>query len=242
MGLMDDRRRMIAAQPHLATASGTSLNVLIAEPTVDRVRINLDFQQSGSGTPSVNNVRAIVGWQDATISVDGTSVTVNPASLGLILNGYYDTKSGVRWSDCTSQTLDGSSASSLSSYSVRENSSIFWGYCGNLSIYNSSSIVLSNMFTFEGYGYNYDGVPDWSICGSSSYPNSFWVKVPTSALPASSLDGAKQWIANHPIQVVSIRAGGPTSVNIGTNSIIIARGAHTITSGAGLVEMDYWTH
>lgn len=240
MGVIEDRRRMIEAQPHLATASGTSLNVLITEPKIDRVRIHLDLQQSGSGTPSVDNVRTIVGWTDATISVDGTPVTVNPASLGGIVSGYYDTKSGIRWSDCTSQTLNGSAG--LSSYSVRGDSSIFWGYCGNLSIYNTDSIVLSNMFTFNGYNYDYDGASDWQMGGASAYPNSLWFKIPTSVLSASSLDGVKAWAASHNIQIVSKRASGPTETNLGTNQISIARGQHTITSGAGDVDLDYWTN
>lgn len=244
MGVMDERRRMIAAQPHLVSVSGTALSVELAEPKIERVRINLGFQQSGSGVPSVNNVRTIVGWTDAAILIDGVSLTVNPASLGSVLHGYYDTKTGIRWADCTSQTLSGSSTGSISSYSSRGTSSIFWGYCGNLTIYNTENMVLSNMFTFGGYGYNYDGVADWTICGSSSYPNSFWVKLPTSALSAASLDGAKAWVTDHPIQVVSKRASGTTETSIGTKQITLARGPHTITAGAGLdsVDVDYWAH
>ncbi len=244
MDVMDDRRRMIAAQPHLATASGESFNAMIAEPKIERVRVYLGFQQSGSGAPSVDNVRTVTGWTSAGISVDGTLVTVTPDSFGSILHGYYDTASGMKFSDCTSQSINSSSLSSLTSYSDRGDSVVFWGYVGSISVYNTSNLLASNMFTFCGYGYGYDTAEDWTIWGASGYPNSFWVKVPKSVLPEASLDGVKAWVTDHPIQVAGIRASGPTETTIDTKQITITRGRHTITGGPNIdsVEMDYWTH
>lgn len=238
---MMERHRMIEAQPHLATASGTSLSVVVAEPKAERVRVNLGFRQSGSGTPSASNVRTLSGWYLPGIKIDGTDITTVPESLGGMIHGYYDSKSGVKYYDYILQTL--TDGTGISSYSTSGSSSIFWGYCGQLAIYNSDNTVLSNMFTFYGYNYDYAGASDWQIGGSSSYPNSFWAKIPTSVLSEGSLDGVKEWIASHNIQVVAPRKSGPVATEIGTMSISLPRGQHTISAFSGsTIELDYWTH
>ena len=160
--------------PHLVTVSGTSFDIAVAEPRIEGLVARLHPRQAGSGAPSVNNKRAIAGWSWPSVTIDGNTYT-SPESLGGVLEGSFDYMTGYKVSEYTSQTLSGTS--SATSYTKSGNSSIFWGYFGNIAIYNAVYKPLyCNMFTFVEYSYDYAGVPDWSFCGASAYPNSVWFK------------------------------------------------------------------
>ena len=242
--MMERRKLFTMSAPHLATASGISFDITVAEPKIEELVAYLHPRQSGSGTPSGDNKRTIAGWSWPIIAIDENTYT-SPDSLGGVLEGSFNFKTGYKVSEYTSQTLSGTS--SATSYTQSGNSSIFWGYFGNIAIYNAVYKPLyCNMFTFVEYSYDYAGVPDWSFCGSSSYPNSVWFKLPTSALPAASLDGVKQWLNTNNIQMVGPRTGGARTTFVGTVDVPITRGIHHIdatdTLSDSYAEISYWTH
>lgn len=242
---MMERRQAIAENtPHIETASGKTFEIVVAEPETKEIVANLRPRQAGSGAPSVNNKRAIAGWSWPKIAIDGDSYT-SPASLGGVLWGSFNFKTGYKVSEYTSQTLSG--GTSVTSYSKSGNSSIFWGYFGNIVIYNAVyKPLFCNMFSFVEYSYDYAGVPDWSFCGASAYPNSAWFKVPTSVLPAASLDGVKQWLNTNSIQMVGPRTGGARTTFVGAVDVPITRGLHLVDASDTIsdtgAEITYWTH
>lgn len=63
------RRRLIAAQPHLVTASGETLGVAVAEPKINRLAVTFAPVQTGIGTPSPSNVRPIYGWSEIPVGM-----------------------------------------------------------------------------------------------------------------------------------------------------------------------------
>lgn len=245
MADMMERRKIFSLNAlHLAKDSGKILNVTLAEPKIEEFVLYLKPRQAGSGTPSVDNKRALSGWYFPNLSVDGNSITF-AASLNGMYNGTYDLKTGYKTTEYTSANLSGNS--NATSYSKSGSSSIFWGYFSSIAIYNAVyKPLFSNMFTFVEYSYNYAGVPDWSFCGSSAYPNSAWFKVPTSVLPAASLDGVKQWLNANPIQMVGPRSSGSRTEFVGEALPSFTRGKHHIDASDPMsesyAELHYWAH
>lgn len=241
--MIERKKLFLMSASHLETASGQDFNVNVAEPKIEEFVLHLHPQQSGSGTPNVNNKRPLSGWYFPTLKIDGSTVTI-PSTLNGMYNGTYNLKTGYKITEYTSANLTGSS--SVTSYTKSGNSSIFWGYFGTITIYNAVYKPLySNMFTFVEYSYNYAGVPDWSFCGASAYPNSVWFKVPTSVLPEASLAGAKAFLDANPVQMVGPRTA--RTEYVATALPVLTRGPHSIElipdhSSDSYAEITYWTH
>lgn len=85
------RRRLIAAQPHLVTASGETLSVAVAEPKVQRLAVTFTPVQSGSGTPSPSNVRPISGFSEIPVYL---TVSANLFDKAAVTQGYYIKSNG----------------------------------------------------------------------------------------------------------------------------------------------------
>lgn len=246
--LMDNRRMIIASSPYLVQENASEPVISLSVPNLASFNVHYGVKQGGSGTPSVTNKRPISPWYSVSAYADG--VEIYDKSLGSIAGGVYnidyDGQTGIASGIYISQTISASSA--ISSYTTSGSSSIFWGYAGNVNIYNNPEVTIySNMFNWTGYHYNYGTVPDWSFAGSSSYPNSFWVKVPTSVLSASSLAGAQQWVANNPIQIVAPKKTGAYSADIGSINVALARGLRTISTDPSVshvttFDVSYWTN
>lgn len=244
MGVMEIRNRIIKSAPHLAHASGEEFDIVIAEPPIANMKIGISPIQSGSGIPSGSNKRSISGWGTIRVYFGIEYVDISMGNFTGILHGSYDCESGNVISDWGLRTLIGDT--NITSFSNRGSSSIFWGYVSNLKIYNSpQETLISNMFSWTGYHYSYDAVADWSFAGSSAYPNSFWVKVPNSVLPALSLDGAKSWVNDNNIQVAAPLKNGASTGNIGATAVSAPRGFQTVSTvnrfGKITTEFDYWT-
>lgn len=244
--MIERKKEFILSAPHLTTTMDTNFNINLAEPKINEFILHLHPQQSGSGTPNVSNKRSLSGWYYPTLKIDGNTITM-PQTLNGMYNGTYDLKTGYKVTEYTSSSLTGTS--SVTSYTTSGNSSIFWGYFSSITIYNAVYKPLySNMFTFVEYSYNYAGVPDWSFCGSSAYPNSVWFKVPTSVLPAASLAGAKQWLDANPVQMVGPRSGGSRTEFVSIITLpTLTRGTHSIQlipdqESNSYAEVSYWTH
>ena len=243
--MMDRKKLFIASAPHLKNASGLSLDINIAEPKIEEFVLHLHPQQAGSGIPSVDNKRGLSGWYFPSLYIDGAKVTFSQTLSGMY-NGTYDLKTGYKVTEYTSASLSGNS--NVTSYIKSGDSSIFWGYFSSIQIYNAVyKPLFCNMFTFVEYSYNYAKIPDWSFCGSSAYPNSVWFKVPTSILPEDSLDGAKAFLNDNPVQMVGPRISGSRTEFVATACPELSRGSHSIEfvpdySSDSYVELQYWTH
>ena len=74
--LIANRRRLIAASPHLVTTQNAS-SVYIGEPKIERLAVTFAPEQAGSGTPSPSNVRAISGWTEISARICGKNLFDN---------------------------------------------------------------------------------------------------------------------------------------------------------------------
>lgn len=239
MGVMEDRRRIIAAQPHLTTASGNNIQLAIAEPKVERLKVYYHPVQSGSGTPSPSNIRTIVPWTDLPVSIGNTTYH---AQLNGSYAGYVDLITGdglATWNYTAPSWTD---ASQFSSFTKSGDNRIFWIYLGG-AVYNTEEIhILSDQYTFAGYGYNYAGVPVYSMCGSPDYTGSLWLKVPASVLPTDNIAGAQAYFQQTLPKFSWPRTvAGRSTYHITPVSVAAPRGNQTITTPADSVEIDYWT-
>lgn len=91
MGVIEQRQRMIAAQPHLVTATGESLAVNITEPKINRLAVSFLPVQTGSGTPSPSNVRPISGFSEIPVYLTASK---NLFDKSAVTRGYYIKSNG----------------------------------------------------------------------------------------------------------------------------------------------------
>ena len=248
--IIQAKRRIMLDQPHLETKSGRSVTIRNDVPKIDSIRLFTGPNYQGSGVPSGDNVRTIGGVYWPAIYIDGTWNRVSSANTQGTYGGIYDTKTGILTNTWSMQTVTGGSA--VTSYSNRgDGTSIFWLYFSNLKLYNDPDItLLSNMFTWAGQSAGYS-LPVWSFSNNASYPQSCYVKVPTSVLPADQLAGAKKWVANNNVQVAAPYRYTPSTVNIGPKNFVLGRGTITITIDERKIDdpyfvdklwVTYWTH
>lgn len=241
MGVMQDRRRIIEAQPHLVTASGETLEINVAERKVEKLKVSFYPVQTGSGTPSPTNVRPISGWSSISVALGSQTATADFSSA--IHGGTLDLVSGTGLTTWNIRESTWSDASAFSAFTKSGDNRIFWIYLGG-AVYNSEPLhILSDQYTFAGYGYDYAGVPVYSMCGSPDYTGSLWVKVPASDLPTDNLAGAQAFFQQTLPKFYWPRTvAGRTAISTTPQTILAPRGQQTVSSPAGSTEITYWTH
>ena len=234
------RKRFIFPQPILSEAEGSIARPYIAEPRLKNTRIYFSPKQSGSGMINATNTRPVTAWSNIQLTTnDGTITTPNfPTNT---YGGYYDCDTGILTSIYTIHNVTESDY--ISTYNNYSNgSSTFWVYLGDINTYNTDGIApISDKFNWEGISAS---LHNWGFTTLSGYPNSFYVMLPTSVLPADSLDGAKQWVANNHFQVIGQRKSGPIQIDIGPTIIKPSRGKQLITSSFQKsinFSFNYWT-
>lgn len=84
---------MVMSAPHKATASGNNLSLAIAAPKIERLVVNIQPVQSGSGTPSPSNVRPISGHSTVNVTIGADSRTMTLG--GTYYGGTLDMLTGV---------------------------------------------------------------------------------------------------------------------------------------------------
>ena len=208
MGVIEDRRRIIATQPHLVTASGAAVSVNIGEPKVERLAVTFAPVQSGSGTPSPSNIRQINGWSSIPVEISaGTDdilaavpeglfgsidlstgiMTVTHFSKEIVANDFisYYAASGATHSDriCTPKTvLPGTSTGS-----------------GNA----QGAVIATCMICKENGAATTTLATDapYAAMSGTNGNTSLFVMFPSS-YGITSLNLGKAWIQNHPLTVV----------------------------------------
>lgn len=231
MGVIEQRQRMIAAQPHLVTASGDSLSISIAEPKIERLAVTFSPVQTGSGTPSLSNVRPIMGW--STIAASIGTMPVGISLGGTYYGGVVDLVGGtmtvtmIGFNPATLPSLAKDSATSTAFVlSIRKPNN-------DLPNRKEGGAIISNRFSTE----ISSGTPG-RMSESGSY---FYLILPASEMSASTVDGARAWLTDHPT-VVAYEPITTQTVTLTPQTIAALRGQQTVTSTAGAVEISYWTN
>ena len=84
---------MVMSAPHKATATGNNLSLAIAAPKIERLVVNIQPVQGGSGTPSPSNVRSISGHSTVNVTIGADRRAMNLG--GTYYGGTLDLLTGV---------------------------------------------------------------------------------------------------------------------------------------------------
>jgi hypothetical protein len=231
MGVIENRRRIIAAQPHLVTASGSAVLVTIAEPKIEHLRVTFSPVQTGSGTPSPSNVRPIMGW--STIAASIGTMPVDISLGGTYYGGTVDLVSGVM-----TVTKFGFTGNNPNAYayldSVQTNVVVFTINLSRSGFPNASGGIMASHFS--------PTIPSGTagrVVLSGGY---IYSVVPRSDFSGTINDEAvRTWLIYHNPTYVYTRTT-PQTVQLSPQTIAALRGQQTTISPAGAVEISYWTH
>lgn len=233
MGVMADRRRLIADQPHKATASG---EIMIAEPKIERLAVTFIPVQSGSGTPSPSNVRPISGRSTIAANIGEQEKSI--ALGGSYYGGTVDLVSGLltvtygAYTITSATTIEGNASGNFL-YVVMQDQMKHGGgvlpngYCDSIELVEARprTRLSAALGTYDG-GIYYNRLYIWDI--DKLYP-----AITTKAAAIAKM----QEIA--PTFVFELET--PQIVTLTPQSINALRGVQNVSSSAGSVEITYWT-
>ena len=239
-GMMDIRRSVVEAMPHLESVSGNMIHIEKAEKAPLKFCIvNFEPVQSGSGDPSPTNIRPINGWDGVSVNVSqtasgGTQYPVSwQSTAGTVYGGYVDLVSGTLTVTHGYKNFDGSSdedwkVETLSigknfyiKFSDAANTSSTWKFIKcNAAKTRSGSYVQGECFISQTRNFNL---------------------AISSAIGETTVDGLRAWLANHNLQVVYLLST-PLTIHLTPRQISTVRGVNNIWSDAGNVEVRYWRH
>lgn len=238
MGLIDDRRRMIAAQPHLVRAAGNSLTCVIAEPKVERLAVMITPTQSGSGTQTPSNIRTIGGRSTVSVSIGNQTETVSLG--GTYYGGTVDLVSGVL--TVTHGLWTFSDPDSVVTYSTKNEYRIIWLDFGTgYAPYSATNYaVYGDQYTTGVNTLNYTTPSVYTVNTASSSPTRVFLKVLATDLPTDNIAGARAFLASTTPSFWTPLAATQT-VQLTAQTINAVRGTQTVSSTAGAVGIAYWT-
>lgn len=238
MGVMQDRRRIIEAQPHLVTASGGSVLVNIAEPKIERLTVTFSPIQTGSGTPSPSNVRPIMGYATITASIGTMPVDISLG--GTYYGGTVDLVSGTMTVTHERWTYSSSAALSIS---TKNEYKIIWVDLGNrYATYSATDYaVFGDQYVTGLNVLNYTNPVVYSVNTASNNPHKVFLKVYATDLPTQDVAGARAFLdSTMPSFYVPLTT--PETIQLTPQTIAALRGQQTVTSPSGSVAITYWTH
>lgn len=230
------RRGLLANTPHLETASGQLISFVTDVPALLKgCTISLLIDQPGSGSPSPSNIRPIAGYDGVTVSVSsglsgGTQYPVSWSSVGTIGSGTVDLINGVLTQTHVYVQYVGASDEA---WNV-ENNTNFYIMTPTTWLRNTTGATLAcNMalsFTSVGPG----------TCRITNTGN-FNISI-GSAIGVSTVAGWKEYLANHPLQVVC-QLKTPVTYQLSPLSIKTLYGANYIGAGNDAsLNISYWSH
>lgn len=233
---MDDRRRMIAAQPHLATGSGS---IPIAEPPIERLAVTFGPTQSGSGTQTPTNVRTLGGR--STVSVSIGSQTESISLGGTYYGGTVDLVSGVL--TVTHGLWTFSDPDSVVTYSTKNEYRIIWlDFGAGYAPYSAANYsVFGDQYTKGINTLNYTTPGVYTVNTASSAPTRVFLKVKLTDLPTDNIAGAKAFLNSTKPTFWTPLATAQT-VQLTGQTINAIRGTQAVSSAAGTVSVTYWAH
>lgn len=194
--------------------------------------VNIVPNQSGSGTPSLNNIRPISGWRSVTVSHSGDTtetVTVTiPTDPGIVYGGTLDVISGLLTVTHRFVTYDGSE--SWGTIGVGYRCSL--GTLPGLGTAYSDKDVSSWLQTAP-YGHN-------PTSSSTAIENTFlcggFLNVNVSGV--ESVDDLKTLLSSQPLQVAYVLKT-PMTYQCDPAEITTALGDNTISANTGGVTVEY---
>lgn len=192
--------------------------------------ININSIQSGSGTPSPDNVRPISGWMGANIVVsptlnagDGTTYAISwQTEAGTVYGGILDVTMGIL-------TVDKVLLSGNYYYSTRTAT-----YDQGRFVYTVGTIkpttIISSHFSMS--------APSGTVGRCSHTANGIYFNAPHNAFADTTNDAVAQWIAENQVQFVSMLET-PVTYQLTSVEILSLFGQNNIWADTGDVSVTY---
>lgn len=239
--LMNRRRIIMAAQPHLETASGQVITIANGFPApLKACSVAIGYTQSGSGNPTPTNVRPISGRTGLSVYVSPTSSggTEYPVSwqseAGTVYGGTIDLVSGILTITHRYLDVNRTNLPSLRKYGVESGAWLAqFRLDENNQPLGEATSCISNRFTqkiSKGPG---------RVNLASNYINLYFF-LPEDEVAGGTIEGAWAWFEEHPTQLIYTLVT-PQIVQIDPKTIRTIRGENHIWSDAGRISATYYT-
>lgn len=199
---------------------------------IKSLTVNMLPIQSGSGTPSVDNVRPISGWRSITVSHSGDTtetVTVTiPTDPGIVYGGTLDVISGLLTVTHRLITFDGSESWNAYGSGFRRSMGAFPGLGTQY-----SDKDVANWLSPAPNGHN-------PVSTTSAVANTFLIgtQANLNVPSATTVAELQQLLSSEPLQVAYVLAT-PMTYQCDPTEISTVLGDNTIWSNAGDVTVEY---
>lgn len=216
-------------------ASGNPVVVTDALPEyADDVKVEINYVQSGSGTPSLTNKRPISGWSSVTINhVDSDSQTVSILiSIGqAIYGGILDVTTGVITITWLLVEFDGSADESWSKFGSGSASAYAMKIANTTGTAKANVVPVSNYATGALQNYLYSEYD----CFISTHDLTNWVGGKKNVTTVSAW---RQFLEENPMQVC-YELDTPITISITGTDILLYTGYNSLSANSGSMTLAY---
>ena len=203
-------------------------------PVLD-FKISIDPIQSGSGTPSLDNVRPISGITGINLSDNGTILPISfPNEAGTVYSGSFDVLTGVLTVD--KELVDTSQVTSVTSIATENGCTRFW-----IAIPNGTGKsccfpqIISDKLVYDPVDTSITNIGTFYYL--TSYQNSLCIKLPTSVV-GSTGSSIKAYVNANPISFTR-KINTPLTYQLTPQEITTLHGQNTFTADNGTISMSY---
>ena len=221
------------------TGSIVTFNSQYAGLPLKSHKIALTATQSGSGTPSPDNVRPITGYSAINIShsdPDTSNPTVYTIQIGSTVYGSeYDARTGVLTVTHGFETYDGSADETWDSFNIDLRMGVRGRTTANKSYVDSN---ISNIFDNSISNVTYADEANSYTWRSSPYvSNLVFFYVPLSE-NITSVEQWRTWLSNHPT-TICYKLATPQTIQLPPCPIDVLEGQNNIWADTGETTLSY---
>lgn len=244
LNLLESRRRILLITPHLESPTPANPLTFKSNMTTKLKEEKVYFTpiQEGTGDPSPDNVRPILGWDGVTLNVNGTTITIPFPQT--IYGGYVDLVNGEVVEEHTAVTLDGENVKvNRGNYSTTNFYGAGWVYAAPRGLSTKSGkIYVCDRLPTGGSSTVLHLEASWTgslyyiirVIPKSDYPDELTDK--------EVIDLTNDWLKTNPV-TVAYPLETPIHHTIDPQVIRPFKGTNTIWSDAnGNIEIKFWKH
>lgn len=246
LNILENRRRMImAAQPHLETASGQSIEIVNGFPApLASCAVTFGPAQAGSGDPSPSNIRELSGRTGLSVFVSptssgGTEYPVSWTDYGTVYGGTIDLVSGLLV--VTYKAIILNADTPCESFRVQNSGkyTIWTGITGMASgTFASDDCVLADRAVKVAVSGDVGDATLGILIGYNS--SAIYLYNMNTACGCTSTAQISEWLAQNPI-TCTVPLDNPVTYQLPASAVRTIRGENHIRSDAGSISAAYYT-
>lgn len=231
------------------TVSGASINITdAASGKAKSLIVDINPVQSGSGTPSIENVRSISGALSSELTLNGDSYPATwETEAGVVYGGTFNFTTGVLTADkikLSSTVIDElASAHNFIGSKVRADITLeeYAAFNGTVTADINPAECISNIAPTNFSWDTYSRLADYEA-GAFVYKHfnwrdtRFYCSIPDRTVTTAAQ--AWEWLKNHNFEIC-YKLANPKTFQLTPVSILLAEGANTLTADTGDVTLTY---